>query len=85
MTQYELAVDMPQADTWVVRNAVTGHVYVEDASWHRCDMWVNEHSDRYVVVERRGDYKSFDQYVALGLLRNAGLKTRTLGVQETLI
>lgn len=73
-------------EPWVVRNPVTGTVHYLSDDWSACDAWVTMHTDtRYVVVERKSDYRPFDEYVRLGLLRNAPTKTRSQTEQLVLI
>lgn len=76
----------PASNPWVVRNPVTGTVHYQHDDWAACDDWVTVHNDvRYVVVERRTDYRPFDEYVRLGLLRNAPTKTKRQTEQMVLI
>ena len=71
---------------WVVRNPITGMVHYQHETWAKCDDWVvTHHEARYVVIEKRDDYKPFKEYVRLGLLRNAPVKTRRQTEQMVLL
>lgn len=59
------------AAPYVVRNAVTGQVFTTSADIAHCEQWCNDNpSERYLVIERRDSWLSFDEYIARGMLRN---------------
>ncbi|SKI65511.1 hypothetical protein [Mycobacteroides abscessus] len=76
----------PDDNPWVVRNPVTATVHAVSHDWQHCYDWIIDHPEaRYVVIERKCDYRPFAEYVTHGLLYNAPCKTRSQAEQLTLI
>lgn len=55
----------------VVRGAITGRVWYEDTDPIACHAWIDANPKAtWVVVERRDERSTLDQYIHAGMLRN---------------